>query len=132
MAKILLVTPPFIQPNAPYPATAYLKSYLVRQGHQAEQYDLSVELLGEIFSRKFLERVFALYEERHAPGGEEDVLGDAADPDIRRMYALRHQYLSTVEPVMAFLRGEDATIANAICRGDLLPQAGRFAPKSAK
>ncbi len=126
MAKILLVTPPFIQPNAPYPATAYLKSYLVRQGHQAEQYDLSVELLGEIFSRKFLERVFALYEERHAPGGEEDVLGDAADPDIRRMYALRHQYLSTVEPVMAFLRGEDATIANAICRGDLLPQAGRF------
>ena len=28
MEKLLLITPPFLQINCPYPATAYLKGYL--------------------------------------------------------------------------------------------------------
>ena len=75
MGKILLVTPPFLQPNSPYPATAYLKSYLARHGHRAEQYDLSVELLGEIFSKTFLERVFTAYaEHKSARGGRRSAM----------------------------------------------------------
>ncbi len=125
MGKILLVTPPFLQPNSPYPATAYLKSYLARHGHRAEQYDLSVELLGDIFSKTFLERVFTAYAEHKSARGEE-ALGDAADANLERIYALRSQYTATIESVMAFLRGEEPTLATAVCRGDFLPQAGRF------
>ena len=125
MGKILLVTPPFLQPNSPYPATAYLKSYLARHGHRAEQYDLSVELLGDIFSKTFLERVFTAYAEHKSARGEE-ALGDAADANLERIYALRSQYTATIEGVMAFLRGEEPTLATAVCRGDFLPQAGRF------
>ena len=108
MGKILLVTPPFLQPNSPYPATAYLKSYLARHGHRAEQYDLSVELLGEIFSKTFLERVFTAYAEHKSARGEE-ALGDAADANLERIYALRSQYTATIESVMAFLRGGKQT-----------------------
>ena len=50
MEKLLLITPPFVQVNCPYPATAYLKGYLTRHGHQVEQYDLSIELINRLFT----------------------------------------------------------------------------------
>lgn len=143
MSRILLITPPFLQPNTPYPATAYLKSFLDRQGHEAVQFDLSVELLGEIFSRPMLENIFANYRgdkggefddssdyECDAGGGEsEGPNGDChndGSANIERIYALRRQYLETIGSVMDFLRGHDPVVANIICGGDFLPQASRF------
>lgn len=123
MGNILLVTPPFLQPNAPYPATAYLKSYLERHGHHAEQYDLSVALLNAIFSSEFLTKVFDLYPVAKADGLEID---EEMLPDIERIHALRAAYIDTIDAVMEFLRGKDSTLAHPICRGDFLPQAGRF------
>lgn len=125
MGKILLVTPPFLQPNTPYPATAYLKGYLERKGHDASQYDLSIELLAELFSRDFLDKVFACYnpDELRKQWQEED---EERFANIAHIHALRRHYTETIEGVMAFLRGEDPTLANVICRGDFLPQAGRF------
>lgn len=125
MGNILLITPPFLQPNAPYPATAYLKGYLQRHGHRAEQYDLSVALLNAIFSSEFLTKLFDLYpivaeEEGLNLEDEEEV------PNIERIYALRAAYIDTIDAVMAFLHGKDPTLAHTICRGDFLPQAGRF------
>lgn len=126
MGKILLVTPPFLQPNAPYPATAYLKGYLDSRGCETVQYDLSIELLGRVFSEAFLEKVFELY----AQGAESrPLLQDkyrGSQDNLRRMYSLRRQYLSTIDCVLDFLKGKDPTFANAVCRGDFLPQAGRF------
>lgn len=113
MSKILLLTPPFVQPNTPYPATAYLKGWLSRKGVEAVQADLSVELLGEIFSRQFLTDIFA-----------EPYSGD--DANCQRIYSLRKEYIATIDLVMAFLRGEDRALANLICAPDWLPQAGRF------
>lgn len=114
MPKILLITPPFVQPNSPYPATAYLKGWLGRRGIYAEQFDLSVELLGRVFSAEFLGRAFDAY----TPGG--------GDTNIERIYTLRASYLRVIEPVMSFLRGEDQTLANLICTPDYIPQASRF------
>ena len=49
MEKLLLITPPFLQINCPYPATAYLKGYLTRAGYAVEQCDLSIETIEQIF-----------------------------------------------------------------------------------
>lgn len=114
MTDILLITPPFVQPNTPYPATAYLKGYLNRKGVHAEQFDLSVELLNSVFSRDFLSRVF----ENYTPG--------SADANIERIYTLQGAYLKVIEPVMSFLRGSDPTFANLICMPDFIPQSSRF------
>lgn len=114
MPKILLITPPFVQPNSPYPATAYLKGYLGRHGIDVGQFDLSVELLGRVFSAGFLGRVF----DRYVPG--------SGDENTERIYTLRAVYLKAIEPVMTFLRGGDATLANLICTPDYIPQAARF------
>lgn len=113
MSRILLITPPFVQPNTPYPATAYLKGWLERKGVEVCQADLSIELLGEVFSRSFLADIFA-----------EPYSGD--DENCRRIYSLRKEYIATIDMVMAFLRGEDRALANLICAPDWLPQAGRF------
>ncbi|MCD8185349.1 MAG: radical SAM protein [Rikenellaceae bacterium] len=110
---ILLVTPPLLQPNTAYPATAYLKSYLGQQGFRAEQYDLSIQLLNAIFSAGFLTEIFDRY-----TAGE--------DPNIQRIFRLRASYTGTIEPVIRFLQGNDPTVANLICSADFLPQAGRF------
>lgn len=114
MTKLLLITPPFVQPNTPYPATAYLKGYLTRCGIEVEQVDLSVELLSKIFSEKFITQLF------------EQSPSEFDDPNIEHIYAIRRRYVSTVEMVMRFLRGEDSTLANRICLPDTVPQASRF------
>jgi len=111
--KILLVTPPLLQPNCPYPATCYLTGYLKREGFEAEQRDLSVDLLNSIFTREFLCKIFNEFKE-------------TKDENISRIYSLSKNYIKTVETVMKFLRGEDDTISNLICAPDFLPQAGRF------
>ena len=110
---ILLVTPPLLQPNTAYPATAYLKSYLDARGIKAEQMDLSVELLSAVFSSPFLTSVFEAY-----TGSE--------DPNIDRIHRLRKSYTGTIDTVLEFLRGGDPTVANLICSADFLPQAARF------
>ena len=113
---ILLVIPPLLQPNCPYPATPYLTGYLKRKGYRVEQLDLSVELLNSVFSSRFLEKVFSYAEENR----------DKISPGIDRIYRLKRNYISSIDTVMKFLRGEDDTIANLICGADFLPQAGRF------
>jgi len=111
--KLLLVTPPFVQVNCPYPATAYLSGYLRRRGFDVAQADLSVELIGTVFSRDFLERVFDL----RIPGEDEN---------LERIQAMRTRYTATIDAVVDFLRGRDPGLAQLICTGEFLPQAGRF------
>ena len=113
MSKILLITPPFIQPNSPYPATAYLKGYLRRNGVDAEQYDLSIELLNRIFSSEFLQNLF-------------DEVCDSDDDNFLRIYALRDKYIASIDTVMHFLRGKEQMLANQIAMPDFIPQSGRF------
>ncbi len=113
MTDILLITPPFVQPNCPYPATAYLTGYLHRKGFRVEQADLSIETLTKVFSREFVSDLFENYD------GE-------GDENCNRMWALRKDYEATIDPVIRFLQGKDSTIATLICSPDYLPQAGRF------
>lgn len=113
MTDILLLTPPFVQPNCPYPATAYLTGYLRRKGFSVEQADLSIETLTKVFSREFVRDLFENY------NGE-------GDENCNRMWALRKDYEATIDTVIRFLQGGDPTIANLISSPEFLPQASRF------
>lgn len=52
--KILLITPPFVQLNCPYPATTQLTGAMRAHGYDCVQYDLSIESALGIFSERFL------------------------------------------------------------------------------
>ncbi|WP_367390680.1 radical SAM protein [Lewinella sp. LCG006] len=116
MSDLLLLTPPFTQLNTPYPATAYLKGFLNTKGISSYQMDLGIEVMLALFTRESLELLFeAAYEHDRLE-----------TPNTQRMYALRHAYLKTIEPVIAFLQGHQPTLARHICSENYLPQASRF------
>ncbi len=116
MSDLLLITPPFTQLNTPYPATAYLKGFLNTKGISAFQMDLGIEVILEMFTNKRLEEMFDL-----AYANERIETDNAL-----RIYALREDYLRTVEDVILFLQGKNQTLARQICTDNFLPQAARF------
>jgi hypothetical protein len=115
--KILLLTPPFVQLNTPYPATAYIKGFLNTLGYSAAQADLGIEVILEIFSKQGLSDMFALAEMRRAE------LSD----NSQRILDLKADYLATIGPVIRFLQHQNPTLALAIAEGSYLPEASRFA-----
>lgn len=115
MNDVLLLTPPFTQLNTPYPATVYLKGFLNTKKISSFQMDLGIEVILRVFSSKGLQAIF------HLVSDEAVVSANAA-----RIRALRADYIRTVDAVIAFLQGKNATLANRICNGGFLPQAARF------
>ncbi len=78
--------------------------------------DLGIEVMLALFTRESLELLFeAAYEHERLETS-----------NTQRMYALRHAYLRTIEPVIAFLQGHQPTLARHICSDNYLPQASRF------
>jgi len=114
---LFLVTPPFTQLNTPYPATAYIKGFLNTKNISSTQADLGIEVILALFSRKGLTDLFKNAE------GQPDL---ARSSNAKRIFALRDEYIKTIDPVIAFLQGKNPTLALQICQEDFLPEASRF------
>lgn len=115
--KILLISPPFVQLNTPYPATTYLKGYLNTLGVDCHQADLGIEVILELFSSNGLNRMFQQVIENKKELSENALR-------ILRMQAV---YVSTIDAVIQFLQNNNPTLAHRICSRNYLPEAARFA-----
>jgi radical SAM superfamily enzyme YgiQ (UPF0313 family) len=115
--RVLLLIPPLTQLNTPYPSTAYLTGFLRSRGVAAAQADLGLEMVLGLFSRQALGEAFD-----HVRTNPDRLPGEAV-----QMLALQDAYLETIEPVVAFLQGQDPALAPRICQGGFLPQGPRFA-----
>ena len=109
MSNILLVTPPLTQLNTSYPATCHLTGFLHSRGVEAEQMDLSIELIHRLFTRLNLERIFQ-EAARCKLSKQHKILLSQAD-----------FYLQTIEPVMHFLSGRDGSLATRFSNRDFWP-----------
>lgn len=114
MSDILLITPPFTQLNTPYPATAYIKGFLNTKSIVAFQMDLGIEVILELFSKKGLISLI--------PNGEIDQFSE----NSQRIHTLWDDYINTIDSVIAFLQGNNTTLARQICSRYFLPEASRF------
>ncbi|MCE7071431.1 radical SAM protein [Dyadobacter sp. CY327] len=114
--KTLFVTPPFTQLNTPYPATAYLKGFLNTLGRESYQADLGIDVILELFSSKGLKTLFAQLD-------DSDI---ALTENSFRIYSLKDDYITTIDPVIRFLKNQNPTLAHSICDRSYLPEAGRF------
>jgi len=112
---ILLITPPFTQLNTPYPATAYIKGFLNTKNISAFQMDLGIEVILELFSKTGLEQIFQSIESI-----------ELLSENTQRIYSLKADYIRTIDAVIAFLQGNNPTLARQICSGNFLPEASRF------
>lgn len=115
MKDLLLITPPFTQLNTPYPATAYIKGFLNTKKISSFQIDLGIEVILELFSKNGLERVFS-----------KDVIHQNSSENSHRIFALRNEYIKTIDQVVLFLQNKNPTLARQISSMNFLPEASRF------
>ncbi|OGS80391.1 MAG: radical SAM protein [Flavobacteria bacterium RIFCSPLOWO2_12_FULL_31_7] len=115
MKNMLLITPPFTQLNTPYPATAYIKGFLNTKNISAFQMDLGIEVILELFSKKGLQQLFQTAE-----------TSKLTTENLQRIYSLKNDYINTIDAVIAFLQGNNPTLARQVCSGNFLPEAFRF------
>ncbi|WP_373708518.1 radical SAM protein [Kaistella sp.] len=114
MKDLLLITPPFTQLNTPYPATAYIKGFLNTKNISSYQVDLGIEVILELFSKSGIEKVFAAN------------INEITSENSKRIFALREEYIKTIDQVILFLQNHNPTLARQICSMNFLPEASRF------
>ncbi len=114
---LLLVSPPFTQLNTPYPGTVYLKGFVNQLAYSTHQVDLGLEVILNIFSSKGLENLFLDINKSNANWSE----------NAQRIIKLQSYYIHSIDAVIRFLQGKNATLANAIVQDGFLPEASRFA-----
>lgn len=115
MKDLLLITPPFTQLNTPYPATAYIKGFLNTKNISGYQVDLGIDVILELFSKDGIQKVFSKKTDLH----------DTSE-NSQRIYALREEYIKTIDQVILFLQDKTPTLARQICSMNFFPEASRF------
>lgn len=115
--KVLALIPPMTQLNTPYPATAYLSGFLRHRQVPAAQADLALELVLAIMSKAGIEALTEAVQQRSAKRRTQAERAFLASCDL---------YSTTIEPVIAFLQGRDATLAHRIASRRYLPEGPRF------
>ncbi|HSV71628.1 MAG TPA: radical SAM protein [Methylibium sp.] len=116
--RVLAVIPPMTQLNTPYPSTAYLTGFLRSRGIDAQQVDLALALVLELFTPAGLnavrECIAALPPRRRTPR-------------LAAFDAAFERYAATIVPAIRFLQGGDSTLAHRIAGRAFLPEGERFA-----
>ena len=115
MKDLLLITPPFTQLNTPYPATAYIKGFLNTKYISSYQIDLGIEVILELFSKNGIQKVFS-----------KSINLTQTSENSKRIFALREEYIKTIDQVILFLQNQNPTLARQICSMNFLPEASRF------
>ena len=123
----VIVQPPFVQLNAPYPAAWYLERYLRDRGIAATAYDHSIELYRALLAPAGLARVFdaadrVLQSGISAAGHR---LDDASRAQLLRYLSYRQAYLTWTGPLLSFLSGEDPGLAHRLGAAQDLPRGAR-------
>ncbi len=111
---VLLISPPLVQINTPYPATQFLLGYLDQIGVKGSQRDLGIELVLTALSRKGLQEIF---EKGSRP----------TRPETQFFFDARNDVLRVIDDVILFLQGKNPTLAFRIAGRTLVPEGGRFA-----
>jgi hypothetical protein len=124
--RVLLVTPPMIQLNTPYPATAYLTGFLRQQagnlGLEVSQADASIELFLRLYSAPRVARMADVLRERARTA----VKSARMPPPIANFLKHAERYAETVEPAIRFLQRRDPSLAFRIVGRAWLPEGPRF------
>lgn len=115
--KVLLITPPMIQLNTPYPATAYLTGYLRSRGWDVAQADPALGWVLRLLAPAGLDRLLATMQARpaatHAP---------AVRHFIKHFTAIRRQ----APVVLRLLQNKDASLSQRIATRRFLVEGPRF------
>jgi hypothetical protein len=112
--RILLLTPPMVQLNTPYPATPVLTGFLKEHGVEAHQADLSLEVALRLFTPETVDAALA-----HIPFGR-------VPRKLKPFAAHSREYRENVAPVIRFLQGAAPELAWRFAHPGSLPEGPHF------
>jgi hypothetical protein len=113
MLKVLLLTPPLLQLNTPYPATPYLTGFLRRQGVDVHQADMGIVWFLHMFQPHNLRALCAQLQGDH--------------PSVVHMRKHIEKTASVMPYVLSFLQGKDSSLCARIAKRSYVPEGPRFA-----
>lgn len=113
--NILLLTPPMVQINTPYPATPVLSAFLKEHGIEVFQKDMSLEVALALFRRETVLDALEAASRMGKRPKELDAFLDAGD-----------LYAENIEPVVGFLQGRSPELSWIYSRPESLPQGLHF------
>ncbi|MDD5930145.1 MAG: radical SAM protein [Spirochaetales bacterium] len=112
--KTIIITPPVVQFNTPYPSGAYLKAYFTHPEGGASSdshwYDLNIRLFYSVFSKEGLQRLFELSEKnatRLADEAEKNGDEDTAF-NLRRYLSQKENWIEWIDFITSTLRSSGA------------------------
>ncbi|MDR1862958.1 MAG: radical SAM protein, partial [Treponema sp.] len=117
--EIILIQPPMVQLNGPYPAPYYLAAFLEKRGFKARVLDHSIGLFERIFCRRGLELIFAHARREAESAGWTKKIRNI----VLRFLSEEDLWLASVDRLTAFLRGKDRewghllSLANGVVPG---------------
>jgi Radical SAM superfamily len=115
---VLSLIAPMTQLNTPYPSTAYLTGFLRSRGISAVQEDLALALILKLLSPAGLLSI---------RGVVDAIPVETRTPAVNAFAADFDRYAHTIAPTIAFLQGQDSTLAHRIASRAYLPEGPRFA-----
>ncbi len=118
---VLLLTPPMVQVNSPYPATPWLAGFLRSRGIPCAQEDLSLALALRLFSRDGLRQAEAALR----------AAKPSRAPAVRHFLKHAAACQALVDPVIRFLQGRNDPLAFRLASRTCLPEGPRFLPLAA-
>ena len=109
--KVLLVTPPLLQPNAPYAAMPAIAGFLKAQGVEVVQADLSLELVLELFSEEGIDLAVRAARRMRRPSPEASFLLNHEDayrrwigPAVAFLIGLKDEFDTAAQDAPAFMQ----------------------------
>jgi len=121
--RFILIQPPFVQLNSPYPSVYYLRSFLEKRGCEVLVRDHSIALFEKIFCKEGLRKIFS-----HIKSGDSGLTPRSKHWNIIETFLCEEErWLSSIDKITAFLRGADKEFSHLIslCNG-VLPSGPSF------
>ena len=99
MKDVIIINPPMVQLNTPYPSGAYLGAFFKSQGCNTRWYDLNIDLFYSIFSSSGLKRLFELTEKKALKMAEKaENQGDSSTGfNLRRYISTKDLWINWID-----------------------------------
>jgi len=106
--QVVVITPPLVQLNSPYPSGAYLNSFFKMQEDNCIWHDLSNELFYSIFSKEGVQKLFNLSEVNalNLAAKYEKEGDDNTAFNLRRYISQKANWIQWIDTIVAILCGK--------------------------
>lgn len=119
--NVVIIQPPLVQLNTPYPSGAYLQSFFKQQNIQkmsfVKWYDLSNSLFHEIFSKEGLTKLFSLSQQKALSlANKAEIEGDENTAfNLRRYIIEQDKWITWIDSIKAILSENSTMFGRELC-----------------